>query len=92
MKDASEIYKDFKYLNLKGLDLSKYEKMDSEKGWDALEKELLKRIKPGVKITDDVVDEIDSILLDVFHKKLRAEPSKPWDEVNKKIEKLMSEN
>ena len=70
MKDASKIYTDFEYLNLEGLDLSKYEKMPLEKGWEALKKELLNRVKEGVVINDDVLDEIDAICVDTFLDKM----------------------
>lgn len=86
-KDASKIYTDFKYLNLEGLDLSKYEKMNPEKGWKELEKELLKRVKEGVKINDDVLDEIDVICADIFADKMEYIP---WKEVNKKIEERLN--
>lgn len=87
MKEASKIYTDFKYLNLEGFDLSRYEKMNPEKGWNELERELLKRVKKGVKINDDVLDEIDAICADIFADKMEYVH---WEEVNKKIEERLN--
>lgn len=87
MKDASKIYTNFEHIDLKGLDLSKYEKMNPEKGWKELEKELLRRVKDGVKINDNVLDEIDAICADIFANKMEYIP---WEEVNKKIEERLN--